>query len=206
MAPSLSPDPDARLDGEAAATLIEVARRSIRSGLSGHGPVEPDLGTLPPALVQPRGAFVTLHVEGELNGCIGTVEAKRPLAEVVAANAWAAAFGDPRLPALRVEQLGGTEIEVSVLSALEPMAARDMRALLDSLRPGVDGLMIRDGHRSGVFLPQVWGQLPDPADFVARLQAKAGMSVGSWPPGTVCHRFTVTHLSETWESLPSSTG
>lgn len=199
MGPSPSPEL-AELDAEAASTLLEVARRSIRAGLDGHGPERPDLGDLPAVLAEPRGAFVTVLVDGELNGCIGTIEPMRPLAEVVATDAWSAAFRDPRLPSLRRSQLGGTEIEVTVLSELSPIDVGSIGELLSALHPGVDGLVIEDGHRRGVFLPQVWEQLPEPADFLARLQAKAGITVGSWPSGIRCQRFTVSHWSEPWDA------
>lgn len=199
MAPSPSPEL-AGLDPSTASTLVDIARRSIRAGLDGHGPERPDLGALPAVLAEPRGAFVTVLVDGELNGCIGTIEATRPLAEVVAADAWSAAFRDPRLPSLRRSQLGGTEIEVTVLSEPSPIEAGSLGELLAALRPGVDGLVIEDGHRRGVFLPQVWEQLPEPADFVARLQAKAGIAVGSWSSRTCCERFTVCHWSEPWDA------
>lgn len=207
MAPSSSPelDPergselDPELDSVAASELVEVARRSIRAGFDGRGRYHPDLQALSPVLREPRGAFVTVLVDGDLNGCMGAIEPTRPLAEVVADEARSAAFEDPRLPPLREEQLARVDLEVSVLSDLEPMAVTSLDELLDALRPGVDGLVIEAGSRRGLFLPQVWEQLPEPAHFVAHLQAKAGIAVGSWPLRMHCHRFTVTHVGEPWD-------
>lgn len=170
--PELGPELGPELDPDAASELVEVARRSICAGFHGRGRHHPDLSTLPPVLREPRGAFVTVLVDGDLNGCMGAIEPTRPLADVVAAEAWAAAFEDPRLPPLREEQLARVDLEVSVLSDLEPMAVTSLDELLDALRPGADGLVIEAGSRRGLFLPQVWDQLPEPVDFVAHLQSR----------------------------------
>jgi len=198
MAPSPSSDTGVDLPDTVGALLVDLARRSIRSGFEGRSSFRPDLATLPAGLAEPHGAFVTVLVDGELNGCIGTVEATRPLADVVASNARSAAFGDPRLPKLSLDQLDTTELEVSVLSPLEPMAVGSLEELLSELRPGTDGLSVEDGPRRAVFLPQVWEQLQGPAEFVAHLQEKAGMVAGSWSPRMRWSRFTVAQWSEPW--------
>ena len=188
MAPLPSADGGLR-DAEAAA-LLDLAEGAILDGLAGRPFAAPDLSALPPALQRPRGVFVTLRVAGELNGCIGTVEGDEPLGHAAARCARSAAFGDPRLPALRAAELAFLTIEVSVLSPLEPVAATSRQELLSLLRPGVDGLVLSSGHRRGVFLPAVWDQLPDPEDFLDHLQAKAGIRPDTWPADMRAYRFT----------------
>src|SRR5438105_11556890 len=107
-------------EGEA---LLDVAARSIRNGLAGEPPLLPNIAELPQRLRQHQGAFVTLLVDGELNGCIGTLYADQPLAVAVGRRAWDAAFADPRLAALQPSDYPYLEIEISALSDLEPVPA-----------------------------------------------------------------------------------
>ncbi len=105
-----------------------------------------------------------------------------------------AAFADPRLPALRWEDLPRLAIEVSILSPFEPIAARSRGELLAALRPGTDGLLVAAGPHRAVFLPDVWDQLPDPDDFVDHLFRKGGLVPGTWPSNLTAHRFTTEHF------------
>lgn len=174
-------------------TLVDVADRALTAALTGGTAALMSPDAMPPALSEPRGVFVTLTVGGSLNGCIGTVDGCEPLAHAVTRLALAAAFGDPRLPALRVDQYDELTIEVSVLSPLVPVRVADRAGLLAALRPHVDGVSIRSGRRAGLFLPSVWSQLPDPEDFVDRLWDKAGLPRWAWPEELA--RFTTQHLA-----------
>jgi len=187
MGPSLSAEP--RLSAGESELLLDIADAAIVEGLEGTPPSPLVLERLPAALREPTAAFVTLTVGGELNGCIGSLEADEPLAEAVARNARSAAFYDPRLPALRRSDYDSLSIEVSVLSTLEPIPSASRSEVLDQLRPGTDGLLISDGIRRAVFLPSVWEQLPDPADFLSHLQRKAGMPPTRWPENMRAWRF-----------------
>jgi AmmeMemoRadiSam system protein A len=104
-----------------------------------------------------------------------------------------AAFDDPRLPALEPHQYEHLTVEVSVLSPLVTVEAADRRELVALLRPGVDGVVIRAGHRSGLFLPDVWTQLPDPHDFLDQLWYKAGLP--TWVQPDTIQRFTTQRAS-----------
>jgi AmmeMemoRadiSam system protein A len=188
MAPSPSAEPLSDADG---ARLLDIADAAIVDGLRHRVPVAPDLDALPPALREPAAVFVTLEVGDQLNGCIGTISADEPLAVATARHARAAAFGDPRLPVLRPEDHADLSIEVSVLSALEPVAAGSRDELLSALRPGVDGLILAGAGWRAVFLPKVWQRLPHPDEFVGHLLLKAGIPPAWWPPDTEAARFTV---------------
>ncbi|MFI5040263.1 MAG: AmmeMemoRadiSam system protein A [Acidimicrobiales bacterium] len=188
MAPSPSPEaPLAPTDG---AVLLDIADAAIVDGLGGRPPVAPPLAALPPALRDLKGVFVTLTVDGELNGCIGTIEGVEALGHATARHAQSAAYADPRLPPLRQADYERLTIEVSVLSALEPIAALTRHDLLSRVRPRIDGLLIACGRRHGVFLPAVWEQLDEPAAFLDHLQLKAGLDRRRWPPGMRAWRFT----------------
>jgi len=165
------------LSAEARRRLLALAARSIRRGLR-EGLPEPVAGPLPAELAARRAAFVSLHRPGgSLRGCIGTLEASRPLAEEVSRQAFAAAFRDPRFPPVEAGELARLRLEVSVLEPPEPLPALDEPALLAQLRPGEDGLILEDPEsgRRATFLPLVWRALPDPARFLAELKRKAGL-------------------------------
>lgn len=175
--------------------LAELARATVEYGVRGGTAGEPRLDGLPQRLARPQAAFVTLKHRGGLRGCVGGVEAVKPLAAAVVRAASNAAFADPRFPPLSPEELPGMELSVSVLSPLERVFPADDAALLGLLRPGVDGLVLADGSTSrGVFLPQVWEQVADPAEFVTRLKQKAGLPVGHWSDTLAAYRFTVEHF------------
>jgi AmmeMemoRadiSam system protein A len=125
--------------------LLWLARRSIRANL--HGEEEPTV-TLTPALRTPTAAFVSLHRAGRLRGCIGTLDAERPLHETVAQMAQSAAFDDPRFPPLTTDELSAIDIEISRLSALVPARPEDVC-------PGRHGVCVSFEQQRAVFLPQV---------------------------------------------------
>ncbi len=154
-------------------TLLAIARNSIEAklGVSALSPL-PDEAWLKPA----RATFVTLTQNGGLRGCIGSLEAHRPLGEDVSHNARAAAFSDPRFAPLAAEELAKTRVEVSLLSTPKQLAFADHADLIAQLHPGEDGLILECAGARGTFLPQVWESLPDPEQFVAQLKRKAGLS------------------------------
>ena len=177
---------------DAAAVLTGLARAAIAERLARPGPSVAEAEWLG----QPGASFVTLKAAGALRGCIGSLEAWRPLGADVRANALAAAFRDPRFAPVAAAEFDRVAIEVSVLTAPEPVAFSSRDDLLRQLRPGVDGLVLTArGHR-GTFLPQVWDELPDPADFLAHLLRKAGLAGGYWGPDVEIERYGVTAFRE----------
>lgn len=156
--------------------------------------------TQPPSitdwLTRPAATFVTLTQDGQLRGCIGTLEAHRPLIEDLQHNARSAAFSDPRFPPLTQDELARTRVEVSVLSKPEPMRFSDESDALSQLRPGVDGVILEAGWHRATFLPQVWEQLPAPAEFMAHLKHKAGLSPDYWSDAVRLSRYTVEKYQE----------
>ncbi len=155
--------------------LLNIATNAIRQRLKLEETPLP--GSLAPTqYLQSDGAsFVTLTIQDQLRGCIGTLEAYRPLMDDVRENAIAAAFRDPRFPPLSVDEFTGLQIAISVLSAHTPITFIDEDDLSTQLRPGIDGLVIRQGQARATFLPSVWKTLPDPVKFLQHLKAKAGI-------------------------------
>lgn len=136
-------------------------------------------------------SFVTLKLDGDLRGCIGTVDAHRCLGDDVAHNARAAAYRDPRFPPVSLHERELVRIEVSVLSAREPFPVSSESDAAAKLRPGVDGVYLEFQHARSTFLPQVWESLPDPMDFLAELRRKAGLPARFWHPSMRLSRYTV---------------
>ena len=172
--------------------LTALARAAIIRRLGGESPALPH-----PDWLEAKGAaFVTLTQEGELRGCIGTLEAHRSLAADVEDNACLAAFRDPRFVPLTREELAKTRVEVSILSAAEPMQFSGEADALLQLRPGVDGVILEYGRHRATFLPQVWEQLPEPRQFLAQLKRKAGLAADFWADGVRLARYTVEKYKE----------
>ncbi|HEX5362920.1 MAG TPA: AmmeMemoRadiSam system protein A [Gallionella sp.] len=183
---------DPAFDQRRGKILLDIARGSIAEALGAPHLAVPQEDWLQ----QPGATFVTLTQHGELRGCIGTLEAHRPLAEDVYHNARAAAFEDPRFMPLKREELGYTRVEVSLLSPPQPMTVQDEADALAQLRPGVDGLVFEYGRYRSTFLPQVWEQLPLPRQFMAHLKRKAGLPEDFWSDDVRLSRYTVTKWSE----------
>ena len=171
--------------------LLDVAAAAIRHGLETGRPLSIRLEDYPASLREPGAAFVTLNLDGQLRGCIGSLEAHRPLVADVAENAFAAAFRDPRFPPLRPEEYPRLEYHISILNPPEPMAVTSEADLLQQLRPGVDGLVLIEGARRATFLPSVWAQLPEPRQFLAHLKMKAGLPADYWSDSLRFERYTV---------------
>lgn len=170
--------------------LLDLARASIQQGLRNGRPLSIKLSDYDEALNQPRATFVTLERHGQLRGCIGMLQAIRPLAEDVVENAFAAAFRDPRFPPLGDDEIQDLTVHISMLSPAEPMLFNTEADLLAQLRPGVDGLILQDhGHR-GTFLPSVWEQLPEPEQFLRHLKQKAGLPAHYWSDTLTVSRYT----------------
>lgn len=176
------------------ALLLDVARQSIEWDLRTGQPLAVDPDAYPPELRELRATFVTLRRAGELRGCLGGLVASRPLVADVAHSAVGAAFRDQRFPPLEVGELDGLDIQVAILSALEPLSAPDEKALLDAIRPGVDGIVVRSGAQQGTFLPAVWKRLPEPSAFWRELKRKAGLPLDAWSSRWEIFRYTVESL------------
>jgi AmmeMemoRadiSam system protein A len=167
--------------------LLIRARNAIGNMLGASAQAEPEH----PALAQPGATFVTLTQNGQLRGCIGSLEAWRSLDTDVRENARAAAFTDPRFAPLQPEEFPHTRVEVSLLTAPEPLPFTDETAALHQLQPGIDGVIFECHGRRGTFLPQVWENLPEPQQFLAHLKQKAGFAADFWSPEVKLYRYVV---------------
>ncbi|HYB08940.1 MAG TPA: AmmeMemoRadiSam system protein A [Alphaproteobacteria bacterium] len=176
--------------------LLSLARASIAWRLRAGSSLALDPAHYADEIQVNRAAFATLKKNGELRGCVGTMNAWRPLVTDVAENAAAAALEDRRFPPVVVAELPALEIAISILTAPSPIQAGTEAELIAQLRPGIDGLILRDSKHHALFLPQVWTQLDDPQAFLAHLKAKAGLAEEYWSPALTFERFTSHSIAE----------
>ena len=160
--------------------LLGLARKSIEAAAGGTHIPAGDKEQVPLKLLEDGACFVTLTKNGALRGCIGTLEAYQPLYLDVIEHAAAAAVDDFRFNPVHPDEVPTISIEISVLTRPEQVSYNGPDDLLNKLRPGIDGVVIKDGRMRATFLPQVWEQLPDMQEFMSHLCSKMGASAGLW--------------------------
>lgn len=170
--------------------LLRLARETIEQYVNDRS--VPDLPEGDPAFLRERAVFVTLHKHGDLRGCIGTLEPREPLAEAVRSSAISAATQDPRFPPVSPDEVDDLEIEISVLSPLKKVESPD------EITVGLHGVMVAQGMRRGVFLPQVAPEQGwDRDTMLSYLCAhKAGLPADAWRRGADLYVFTTQVFSE----------
>lgn len=173
--------------GRRGTVLLAIAREAIAQAaeLDAGGDWHDDW------LRAPTATFVTLRIAGELRGCIGTVDAHRPLGDDVAHNAHCAAYRDARFPPVTPAERALLELEVSLLSARSAIDVQCESEAVARLRPGVDGVVLEFAEMRATFLPQVWDNLPEPLDFLAELRRKARLPPRFWHPDMRISCYTV---------------
>ncbi len=183
--------------------LLDIAKQALVAAVMEHAgrqngspPLDDAVLAQNPWLTARTATFVTLRRGNELRGCMGTVEARQPLLADLRHNASAAALHDPRFQPVGPDELTTIEVEVSLLSALEPLSYRNEAEAIAQLRPGEDGVLFEFRDHRSTFLPQVWESLPDPLDFLARLKQKAGLKPNFWHPEIRLYRYTVSKIQE----------
>jgi AmmeMemoRadiSam system protein A/AmmeMemoRadiSam system protein B len=175
-------DAEAHFNEQQGQVLLRLARNTIREKFSGKVADSDDLvrALQDEGLGLKCGTFVTLKIGGQLRGCIGNLASTQSVAEGIKHNAVNAAFHDPRFSPLSLVELDRTVIEISILTEPRPLEYEDGSDLIEKLRTNIDGVIIRKGHASATFLPQVWEQLPRPEDFLGHLCLKAGLTSDAW--------------------------
>jgi hypothetical protein len=160
--------------------VLEVAREAIETWVKEGKQIEPK--NIPEELKEPKGVFVSIYkiVKGEkvLRGCVGLPHAEKPLIEALV-EAAILACRDPRFKPLSEEELKNITIEVSILSEPELIKVKKPEEYLEKIKPG-EGLIIKKGFHSGLFLPQVWEEIPDKKEFLENLCLKAGLLPDAW--------------------------
>ncbi|NNM79674.1 MAG: AmmeMemoRadiSam system protein A [Gallionella sp.] len=180
------------LDAKQGKTLVQLARAAIAGelGLVAHDLPRTDW------LEEPGATFVTLTLHDRLRGCIGSLEAYRPLIDDVRHNARAAAFQDSRFDPLGKEEFAEVQVDVSLLGKPEAIRFTSEQDALAQLRPGIDGVILEFGRHRATYLPQVWAQLQQPQMFLNHLKEKAGLPGNFWSDEVKLSRYTVQKWHE----------
>ncbi len=173
--------------------LHSIARQAIQSGLKQHL-LSIDISDYSKALQQHKASFITLNINQQLRGCIGSLTAHRPLVKDIAHNAYAAAFSDPRFPPLTSSEFAQLDYHISILSEAVIMQFSSEADLLAQIQPGVDGLILTEKQHRGTFLPSVWEQLSSKEEFLRHLKLKAGLTPDYWSDSLTIERYSVESI------------
>ncbi len=176
-------------------SLLDLAYRSIETGMKTGHPLNVNLRDYSNELSQQRATFVTLEKNKQLRGCIGMLEAVLPLAEDISENAFSAAYRDPRFPPVDESELKHLEIHLSILSPSVEIDFTSEEDLIAQLRPKIDGLILESDSRRGTFLPSVWQSIPDSSQFLRHLKQKAGLAKNYWSDQIKVYRYTTETIA-----------
>lgn len=179
------------------ADLLRIARSAIEKTILNQ-PIEViDTSVLSPQITGPGASFVTLTIQGELRGCIGSIIAEFPLYEDICRHAIDAAINDYRFHPVDAAELNKLNIEISVLTPMQPVTYQTPQELLQILRPEIDGVLIRSGHQKATFLPQVWEKIPVATEFLSVLCQKAMLPSNAWQTMNLeVFTYQVAHFNE----------
>ncbi len=178
-------------------TLMTLARKTLTEVVTNGKLPAANTDGLPAKLLENKGCFVTLTEHGQLRGCIGHITPQMPLHLAIMDNARNAAVCDTRFMPVQKAELDKIEIEISVLTVPRPLAFSSPEDLLAKLQPGKDGVVLQIGDNHSTFLPQVWEQLPDKAEFLNALARKGGSEPADWrKPGTTVSIYHVEAFKE----------
>jgi AmmeMemoRadiSam system protein A len=184
------------LDDKQKKALLALARQTVAQGAAGQQPQALLLDD--PVLNLPAAVFVTLTEAGQLRGCVGTTEPRATLRDAVASSAFSAGFEDQRFSPVAKDEVAKLHFEISILSSARRVSSAE------SIVPKKHGVIVSQGRNLGLFLPQVWEQIPDKVAFLSELcQEKAQLPRDCWKdPKTRLAVFTVSAFEEP-QSAPS---
>jgi len=174
--------------------LLQTAKKSIGYGLQHHHALPVEIKKYNDLLQTHGASFVTLNLNKQLRGCIGTLEAHQPLINDVSEHAYAAAFEDPRFPKVTEPEIELLEISISILTSATPVEFTSEKNLLGQLKPGVDGIILQSGFHKATFLPAVWEQISKAEDFINHLKIKAGLDKHDWPDDLKISRYQAINI------------
>lgn len=160
--------------------LLLLARQALENGVRGKSLPTVNEKLLSPLLRAHGASFVTLTKNAQLRGCIGALQPFQPLYEDVREHTITAALEDYRFPPVHHSELAWIKIEISRLTIPQTLIYKNTDDLVARLRPGIDGVILRDSSRRATFLPQVWAQIPEKEKFLSHLCVKMGADPQYW--------------------------
>lgn len=173
-------------DNTAVGFMLDFARRAITEFVTSGKIIELPKD-YPKELEEKRGVFVTLNENGELRGCIGILSLRAIIRNL--RDAAIEACADVRFMPVSKKELQDIDFEISVLTSPKLIDAKNPKELLQKINPGKDGLILESNGSSGLFLPQVWKDIPEKEEFMCHLCLKAGLSENAWLNGARVYKF-----------------
>ena len=174
--------------------LLQVVARALQKAVTEHKNYSPSRQDYSDEIFNKGASFVTLKKNNELRGCVGTVIPHEAIAQDVSENTFRAAMEDDRFQPLSQEELPFLSFSISLLTGFEPINYKDSDDLLSQIKAGVDGIIIRDGDRQGLFLPSVWQELSNKEEFMKHLKIKAGINPSYWSENLKVYRFRTVEI------------
>jgi AmmeMemoRadiSam system protein A len=177
--------------------LLKIARDAIQEKYTGQSLIDTsEIFKQYPDLTEPGAVFITITKDNQLRGCIGSIQRYRSLLDDIRENSKSAAFKDPRFSPLEPDELNEIKIEISILSASQPLNYQSVEELKTKIKPATDGIILTKDYHKAVFLPQVWEKLSRFDEFFESLCKKAGLSSNCLTDKPQIELFTVTTISE----------
>ncbi|MBE6444285.1 MAG: AmmeMemoRadiSam system protein B [Alphaproteobacteria bacterium] len=174
--------------------LVEVVKTALDRAVNQNEYFQPERMNFNNVLFDKGASFVTLEKKGKLRGCIGSVVANKAIAVDLANNTYAAALNDSRFTPVTPDELKDISFTIALLTNFEEIQFDSVEDLLSKIKVDVDGLLIQDGERQGLFLPAVWKQIPDKQEFLTELKIKAGLSPSYWSDRVKMFRFRTVEI------------
>lgn len=174
--------------------IVNIVKKSLDTAVTKKQQWQPEREDQNDVLFNKGASFVTLNKNGELRGCIGSVVSNKAIAKDLADNTFAAALNDNRFSPVLPEELKDITVSISLLTNFEEITFNSYEDLLSKIKPNIDGILIRDGKRQGLFLPVVWKQIPSKNDFLTELKIKAGLSPSYWSDKIKVFRFRTVEI------------
>ena len=184
------------LSAEHQGILLRIAASSIEHGLEFRRAKPVNSAEYPAELQMLRPVFVTLKVDNDLRGCVGTLDDLHPLVANVAKYAFKSAFSDARFPSVKRDEILRLRIQISILNQPEALRFSSENELIEQLRPGVDGLIFEERPFRSTLLPSAWEGVTDKALFLTQLKRKAGFPPHYWSGSVKIHRYTTSCISD----------
>ena len=176
--------------------LVDIVKKSLAAAVNTRTIYHPEREIYNEVLFDKGAAFVTLEKNGRLRGCIGSLYPNKAIADDIAENTFNAANSDPRFKPVEPNEIKDIDFTVSLLTGFEEIKFKSYDELIEIIEPNVDGLLIRDGQREGLFLPSVWKEIPDKQEFMTQLKIKAGLSPSHWSEKTKVFRFRTVEIKD----------
>ncbi len=176
--------------------LLQIAHTALEKAVREQKIYHPERDEFGNVLFDKGAAFVTLKKNGRLRGCIGSIKATKAIAADIADNAFAAALHDSRFKPVAAEELPEITFSIALLTNFEEIKFTSYTDLLAQIKPNIDGLLLQDGQREGVFLPAVWENLPNKDKFMTELKIKAGLSPTYWSDKVRVFRFRTVEIKD----------